>query len=244
MGLFDFFGSKEEREKKRIRDLGKKAQERYGDTLARTKALEALRDLGTDDAIAVLLNRFNTTTEPQINDAEEKDYVFEIVTGFGERAVPELKKYLSRSDSVSWGLRCLDALVPADEVVATLVEILERLAREYSREPDKKLLLINHLADHVDPRVPPAVRPFLDDPADDVRIAAMACLVKQGDVESREPLIHRFLEDEAPRVRTAAAHAIADLKVGIQGYRERVESALPEGWHVDRSGVVKKPENP
>jgi hypothetical protein len=241
LGLFDFFGSKEEREKKRIRDLGKKAQEKYGDNLARVKALEQLRDIGSDEAIATLLGRFNATTEPQINDAEEKEYVFEIVTGFGEKAVPEVKKYVARSDNVSWGLRCLDALVPADELVATLVEVLDRLAREYSREPDKKLLLVNHLAGHVDPRVPPAVRPFLEDPSDDVRIAAMACLVKQGDTESRVPLIHRFLEDEAPRVRTAAAHALAELGVGVQGFREKVEAALPEGWHVDKAGVVKRP---
>lgn len=241
MGLFDFFGSKEEREQKRVKELGKKAQEKYGDALARTKALEALRDLGTPEAIATLLARFNVKTEPGITDAEEKEFVFEIITGFGEKAVPEVKAYLSRNDNVSWGLRCLDALVPADEVIGTLVEILERLSREYTREPDKKLLLINHLANHLDPRIAPAVRPLLEDPSDDVRIAALACLVKQRDEEAREPIILRFLEDEAPRVRAAAGSALADLGVGVQGYRERVEAALPQGWHVDRSGVVKRP---
>ncbi len=240
MGLFDFFGSKEEREKKRVKDLGKKAQEKYGDPLARTKALEALRDLETPEAIATLLSRFNATTEPSITDAEEKEFVFEIVTGFGEKAVPEVKAYLSRSDNVSWGLRCLDALVPADEVVETLVAILDRLSREYTREPDKKLLLVNYLANHEDARIAPVVRPLLEDPADDVRIAALSCLVKQRDEEAREAIILRFLEDEAPRVRAAAAAALADTGFGIQGYRERVEAALPAGWHVDRSGVVKR----
>lgn len=241
MGLFDFLGSKEEREQKRVKDLGKKAQEKYGDPLARTKALEALRDLGTPEAIATLLARFNAKTEPGITDAEEKEHVFEILTGFGEKAVPEVKAYISKSDSVSWGLRCLDALVPADEVVETLVAVLDRLTREYTRDPDKKVLLVNHLANHADPRIAPAVRPLLEDPADDVRIAALSCLVKQHDEEAREPIIRRFLEDEAPRVRAAAASALADLGVGVQGYRERVEAALPSGWHVDRSGVVKRP---
>jgi HEAT repeat protein len=241
LGLFDFLGSKEEREHKRVKDLGKKAQEKYGDPLARTKALDALRELGTPEAIATLLARFNAKTEPGITDAEEKEYVFDIVTGFGEKAVPEVKAYVGKSDSVSWGLRCLDALVPADEVIGTLVEVLDRLTREYTRDPEKKLLLVNHLANHADSRIPPIVRPLLDDPSDDVRIAALACLVKQGDAEAREPIIRRFLEDEAPRVRAAAATALADLGVGVQGYRERVEAALPEGWHVDRSGVVKRP---
>ena len=241
MGWFDFLGSKEEREQKRVKDLGKKAQEKYGDPLARQKALEALRDLGTPEAIATLLARFNAKTEPQITDAEEKETVLEMVVGFGEKAVPEVKAYVAKSDNVSWGLRCLDTLVPADEVVGTLVEILERLSREYTRDPEKKVLLVNHLANHLDPRIPPAVRPLLEDPSDDVRIAALACLVRERDEEAREPIILRFLEDEAPRVRAAAAAALAELGVGVQGYRERVEAALPEGWHVDRAGTVKRP---
>lgn len=240
MALFGLFGSKEERDQKRVKELAKKAQEIYGDPASRTKALESLRELGTPEAISGLLSRFTVKVEPGITDAEEKDYVFGMVTSFGDTAVEPVREFIRRNNLVSWGLRCLDVLVPEDEVVATTVSVLDRLAREYSRDPEKKVVLINHLANHKDPRVTPAVLPFLEDQSDDVRLAAMATLVKQGDPACREPIVQRLVGDEAVRVRAAAAAALADLGFGVQGYREKAEAMLPEGFSLDREGVVKR----
>ena len=238
--VFGLFGSKEEKEKKRIRDLAKRAGEKFGDPSARTKAMEGLRDVGTPEAISALMQRFTFKIDPGITDAEEKDYAFSMVTSFGEKAVAPVKDFVRKQDSVSWGLRCLDALVPADEVVTTLVEVLDKLAKEYTRDPDKKVLLVNHLANHKDPRVVPAVLPFLDDAFDDVRLSALATLTKQGDAAAAGPIAKRILEDEAVRVRAAAAAALAELGAPVDADADALAKALPDGFALKDGRVVRR----
>jgi hypothetical protein len=41
-------------------------------------------------------------------------------------------------------------------------------------------------------------------------------------------------------VQTAAIEAIARSGFGVQGYREKVESLLPEPFFVDKAGILKR----
>jgi len=242
VGLFGslFGGSREERESKRIRDLSKRAQEKYGDPAARTRALEQLRDIGSEEAIAALLQRFTVKTEPGITDAEEREFTLSIITSFGEKAVGPIEAFIRSNDSIAWALRCLEEIVPEERVIGTLTAELEKLAGEYTREPDKKVLIINRLAATKDPRIPPAVRPFLDDAADDVRIAAMKTLLAQGDAASADAIAACLIDAEAPRVRTAAAATLAELAAPIGARRDEVAAKLPAGYALDDGGVVRK----
>lgn len=242
VGLFDFLGggSKENRDSKRIRDLSKKAHEKYGDPASRTRALEQLRDIGTPEAIAALLQRFTVKTEPGITDGEEKEFTLEILTSFGDAAVGPVEEFIREQDTVAWAVRALEALVPQDQLVGTLTSVLDKLAREYSREPDKKVLIINHLAGIQDPRIAPAVVPFLDDPSDEVRVAALQTLVEHRATSARDAIVGCLIHAEAPRVRAAAAAALADLGVEVGGERDQVAGKLPAGWTVDAGGIVQR----
>lgn len=233
MGLFDkLMGSREDREQKRVRDLQKRAEEQYGDPAARAKAIEQLREVGTPEAIAALLHKFTVKVDPGITDAEEKDRVFEIISDLGEKAVGPVRDFLQAQDSVSWGLRCLDALVPPEEAIGTVVQLLEKLAREYTRTAEKKVLLIRWLGSHRDPRIAGAVLPFVEDAFDDVKIAAMEVLAAQGAAEGRDPMVERMLHDEAPRVRQAAAAALIDLGAPLGDRRKDLEGKLPPGFRL------------
>jgi HEAT repeat protein len=233
-----FGGSRAERERKRIKELSRRAQEKYGDPAARTRALEQLRDIGTPEAIAALLQRFTVKTEPGITDTEEREFTLSIVTSFGDAAVGPVEEFIRTQENVAWGLRCLEQLVSEERRIGVVVEVLEKLAREYTREPDKKVLLINHLADTRDPRIAPAVERFLDDPSDDVRIAALQTLVAQGATDARDRIAACLIEAEAPRVRAAAADALARLGVPVEARREELQSRLPPGFALDAQGVV------
>lgn len=241
MGLFDLFGgSAKEREGKRIRELSKKSQEKYGDPAGRSRALEGLRDIGTPEAIAALLQRFTVHTEPGITDAEEKDYVFGMVSSFGEKAVDPLVDFLRRSDSVAWAVRCLEEIVPQEDLVKITTELLHKLASEYSRDPEKKVVLINRLATIDDDRIPPAVTPFLEDASDEVIIAALANLVEHKSTGSAEAVAACLVGAEAPRVRAAAAAALADLAVPVESHRDELTAKLPAAFRLGPDGIVHR----
>ncbi len=190
----------------------------------------------------VLLSRFTITVEPQTTDADEKEQTFELVRARGAAAVPPVTDFLARTDlASSWAVRLLAALLPEPEVVGILVAQLQTLAQGYTRNPEKRLVLLNWLAGKDDPRIAPAVQPFLEDMADDVRIAALHTLGPLKYPPAREAVLQLLTAPETGRrVQVAAIEALAESGFGVQGFREKVEALLPEAYFVDKAGVVKR----
>lgn len=240
MGLFDFLGGGTPAEK--AQRLKAKVTQKYGDPSARMKAIEALGALESPDAVPVLMQRFTFGVEPQTTDADEKDTVYRMILGMERAAVPAVTEFLRRSDSASsWAFRILEALVPEPELVGIATAELERLGAEYTRNPEKKQVLLGALEGRADERVGPAALPFLHDMSDDVKIAAVKTLAALKHQPAREPLLQLLVgEDTARRVQTACVTALIDTGFPVQGYREKVEARLTEGAFVDKAGVVKR----
>ena len=78
--------------------------------------------------------------------------------------------------------------------------------------------------------------------SDDVKIAALApVLLQQRDPAFREPLLQALVDEEqSARVRKELVAALADLGVGVQGFREKVEAIVQDPYFVDKSGLIKK----
>lgn len=248
MGLLDKLGlggSKDDREARSVAKLQKKAVEKYGPKENRQGAIEELGELRTSRAVEALLMRYTVRVEPGITDDEEKQRVLALVQQAGAQvAVPVLKKFILSRDEVSWPLKALFDLVPESEVVAFLVEALRKAAGEYSRVPEKKVLLLHALAQHRSPDAVPAALPFLDDMDDEVQIAAAQAMAVQGDETAREPLIQHFLrshEGSNARVREALAGLLSETQFDVKGYTPKVEAALPPAYKLDSKGrVVRK----
>jgi HEAT repeat protein len=135
----------------------------------------------------------------------------------------------------------LSALLPEPELIGICVEFLHQLGSTYTRNPEKKIVLIQFLTGKDDPRIAPALVPFLEDMSDDVKISAIKGLAPLKYEPSRESLLHLLTaEDTARRVQTAAIAALHESGFGVQGYREKVEALLSEPYFVDKSGLVKK----
>jgi HEAT repeat protein len=231
-------GSGPERAKK----LKAKIVQKYGDGIARQKAISQLGELKVPEAVSSLMARFTITVEPLTRDADEKEQVFHLVKSFEGMAVEPVKHFLTASDQASsWALRILAELLPPPEVIGVCVELLHKLGAQYTRDPEKKMVLIQFLTGKNDPRIGPALLPFLEDMSDDVKIAALKGLGPLKLEASREPFLQLLTaEDTARRVQSAAIAALHESGFGVQGYRERVESLLPEPYFVDKSGIVKK----
>ena len=239
MGILDIFGGKSP---ERATRLKAKVTQKYGGPEGRQKAIQQLGEMDFPEATASLLARFTVTVEPATTDSDEKEHVFELIRARGDAAVEPIRTFLRRTDQASsWAVRLLRDILPREAFVTAIDEHLGELAEAYTRDPEKKLVLLHEAESLDDPRIAPRVLPFLEDMADDVKIAALRALGPRGYPEAREPILRLLTAPEtARRVQTAAIEALAHSGFGVQGYREKVESLLPEPFFVDKAGILKR----
>ena len=127
----------------------------------------------------------------------------------GVAAVEPVREFLRREeDGVSWGLRVLADVLSSAKVNELVVGELARLGGEYSRDPDKKLVLLTWLVEHrgetAAAGVQEALLPLLEDFSDDVRIGALRALATLSSGEPvREGLLQLLLrlDEEEDRRR-------------------------------------------
>jgi HEAT repeat protein len=247
MGLFGLFGSKEERERGALKKLEKRVTERYGPPENRQKAMQQLSDLGTAEALRTLCQRFTVRAEPGITDDEEKESVRQMLVEEGAEAIAPIERFVrEEEEGLAWALRVLAEVAPAEKVLAVVVGELRRLGTIYTRDPEKKLVLLTWLLEHhagaSGPDVEAALLPLLEDFSDDVRITATRALVSvtSGD-GARDALIQLLLRDrDNARVRGEVLEALASLGADVKGHRPAVEALLVEPFFLDREGRVKK----
>ncbi len=250
MGIFDLFGSRETRQKGALRKMQQKLTERYGPPENRQKVIDQLAEMGTPAALGTLCMRFTVRSDVGITDDEEKESVRRHLVDAGAAAVAPVKEFLERQESgISWGLRALAELLPAEEVKATAVALLGRVAGQYARDPEKKLVLLSWLTEHHAPAAPAeaaaeeqAILPLLEDFTDDVRIAATRALARFGVSEAgREGLIGLLLRDrDNARVRGEVLQALHALGADVKGHRPSVEAVLVDPFFLDKEGRVKR----
>jgi len=240
VGILDIFGGGKSPE--RATKLKSKVTQKYGGPEARQKAIQQLGEMDLPEATASLLARFTITVEPATTDTDEKEHVFGLIRSRGEAAVEPVRTFLRRNDQASsWALRLLRDVLPADRYVTAVVEHLKEVSEAYTRDPEKKLVLLHEAESLEDPRIAPTVLPLLDDMADDVKVGALRALAPRAYPEARDPMLKLLTAPEtARRVQTTAIEAIARSGFGVQGYREKVESLLPEPFFVDKAGILKR----
>lgn len=240
MGFLNLFGGGTPAEK--AQKLKAKATQKYGDPATRQKALAQLSEIKHADAVPVLMQRFTFVVEPQTTDAEEKQHVFQAICELGDDAVEPVKTFLTKSEAASsWALRILDDVLPHEKVIEIVSAELKRLGAEYTRDPEKKEVLLHFIAEKNDPSVGEVLVPFLHDMSDDVKMAAVKAVALVKYAGAREKLLELLTgEDIAKRVQTACVQALVDTGFEVQGFREKVEQRLPEGYFIEKSGVVKK----
>ncbi len=252
MGILDLFGSRESREQASLKKLGQKITQKWGPAENRQKAIEQLGENGTPAALKVLCLRFTVRAEVGISDDDEKEQARSILVAAGPKALEPVREFLDEQESgVAWGLRVLASLAPPAELLGTVHSLLQKLGREYTRDPEKKMVLLSWLREHPDmaglapvggPSRDEAVLPLLEDFVDDVRIGAARALTvgRQSDA-ARDALIALLLRDrDNARVRGEVFQALVDLGADVKGHRSEVEALLVEPWYLDREGRVKR----
>ncbi len=239
MGILDLFRGSTDAEK--ALKLKAKLTQKYGDPLGRQKAIETLGSLRVPEAVQVLLHRFTFAVEPATTDAEEKERVLDLVSGFGQDALPQLKAFVRSSDAgISWALRAIGHILSEEDAVGLVVDELTYLGSSYSRTHEKTVILMRSLDGKTDPRIAPALVPLLEDTADDVKVAALQLLGPLKYEPAREPILALLASSEtARRAQAAALESLARSGFEVGSHRAEVEPLLGERFILDGKGHVQ-----
>ncbi|MBL9037981.1 MAG: HEAT repeat domain-containing protein [Archangium sp.] len=240
MGLFDFFGGGTPAEK--AQKLKSKVTQKYGDATTRQGAIADLTKLKSPDTVPVLMQRFTFVVDPQTTDADEKETVFNAICALEDAAIPPVVEFLKKSDAASsWALKILDDVMSEAHVIGVVTDELKRLGAEYTRDPEKKEVLLHALEGKSDERIGQVVAPFLADMSDEVKLAALKTLASIKYEPALEPLLTLVTNPEtAKRVQMAGLQALADTAFPTTGFQKKIEALLVDPYTLDKSGVVKR----
>jgi len=235
------FGGKDGPSEGQIRRALKKAIQIHGDASARVGAMEQLAAWKTSASAAALLRRFTVQVPQATMDLEEKQYTVRLLASVGRPAVEPILQFLRTQADVTWPMLALKEILPAEEYLASVKEILDQLAAGYTRWPEAKTVLIDHLPDDAFSLMGETVLQCLEDDDDDVSIAAAAYLARNGGDEIRERLIQLYLDAEhRPRVRGQIMNLFVDLQWPVKGYRKKMEEAMTDPFYLTSKGTVKR----
>ena len=239
--LKQIFAGKSEPSERQIARAIKQVTQQHGEAANRVGAMERLAEWKTPDAAAALLRRFTIQVPQASMDHEEKQYAVRLLVQMGHVAVEPILQYLRTEPEVTWPVRALRELLPAGEYSQAILDTLSQLAGQYTRWPEAKKVLLEHAPDDSFTQVKETMVRFLEDEDDDVCIAAVDYLARNGEEDVRELLLETFLSAEArPRVRGRILDHFVDREWPVKGFRKKVEEVLQMPFYLTAKGSVKR----
>ena len=241
MGLFDLF-KKKDSATTRERDLArlqKLTSSKLSQDLDRQDALERLAAMGTPDAARVLLMRFTWNLDPSIRDQEEKELAVEGIAKVGEAALPQLRAFCMKAESLTWPLKALRRVLTQEQVEEELLTLLAKFDTDYQRNPQPKIQLLQALEEVDSERARLAVEPFLTDSNEAVRFAAVTTLFRMASAHSLPALVAALAADESLRVKNRIAQGLVEHAWPLPDeLHDLCRSSIPPGFGVQGSRVV------
>ena len=226
---------------RQIARLRKKVKEPHGDPSIRQGAAEKLFAMGTPEAWFALLDRFTIAVSPSVQDEAEKQELFDWFVNAGSRAVDPLVSFIKSERAVYWPVRILQEILEPTRQAELFSQILQDLWENPPASAIPKVQLLQAVSELYSPELDLAVRRFLEDQDDDVRLAAVRWLLNRPEEEAREAILRCYLESEdRPRVRNHILQYLAEKGWSVRGFRPAVEESLPEGFMLTREGKIRR----
>lgn len=250
MALFGLFGDGKLSPAK-IDKIAKLAANPFAQPDVRMREMERLLNDGSPEALRGVLKRFAANASGHIADEEEKQWLEEELVEVGEPALMPLRNFIGSEDKLTYALRAYRGIAGDDEAVRFFVETLERFGPDDHRAVEAKLQLVHELGELVaDPRVLPALVPFVLDHSDDVAWAVLDRLDAAFEAKTLSEALIETLRahlteiasatDEGPRLQRRAVETLAAREWQLT--HELAELPLPVGeeYFVDKKLFVRK----
>ena len=245
MGLGEYFAKRREQKRSStIAAMTARLKNPYGQQADRSRCIDVLRDIGTDDALRGLLLRFTYNADKSIVDEDEKETIYNIVLARGEAVVPLLKEYLTEQAAIFWPLKAMRRIVGDEPTVTFLLELIDSMAGDYvdTRHFERKLSLISQLRDFQDPRIHQRLLAWLGDPEEEIRFHAVDAIATYPDPQTTELLAQRLLaDDETARIRNFVLDLLVQNHWAIpKTQRKDLRTRIPEEFWIDDTGVIQR----
>lgn len=240
-GIKEYFAS---RKTKRIDRAGKLVRNAKAIREDRRAALEYLaKDVKeADQAIPLLLHRFEYSLEHGINDTREKEVAQEGIVRFGEAGVPLLQDWLKKTSRIAWPIKCLKALGKESLVVEALTSALDYNDVAFDQQAvDKNYDILCYLREYQVPEAIDRIAHFLKDPDERVRFAAAEFLIAQKS-DAIKSKISMFLKDDSAenrRLRQAVIQAYVDRSWTVDNPQEFADGYIADGVRVNSRGQLE-----
>src|SRR5688572_10503885 len=259
MGLFDLFSKKtaasqesaegkpaaapkaktKDASPRELARLARAVSNKLAQNYDRQEAIEQLGQMANVESARALLRRFDFSMEPSIVDQDEKEAAARGIVAAGMAALEPIHAYCARAESLTWPLKVLRQIVPADQIVDELLTLLDQFDTEYVRNPEPKIQLITVLGEYRVSEVREAVEPFLGDVNEAVRFHASGTLFAIGNPESAEPLLTALAEEESLRVKNRIARGLEQAGWTLpEKLVASAQAALPPGYTLRDGRVV------
>jgi len=243
LGIFDFFGKGKSDRPKAARDLARLERliaNKLSQNYDRQEAIDELAKIADAASAAVLFKRFDWTLDPSITDQEEKAACLAGIVAAGEAALDPLRRYAKKSESLTWPLKILGEIVPAERVADEMLSLLDQFDTEYMRNPEPKVQLLQALETYPSEEVRVAVEPFLGDASETVRFTAANTVFAVKDSASVPALVATLDGEESLRVRNRIAQGLQEHAFTIPAeLADACQKSLPTGYALRGDRVEK-----
>lgn len=245
MGIFSYFSKDASAERKRS-SAAKRLANMYYQSVERMGAAQEMAELvrdGDNDALLILLSRFEHMNQSAQIDRDEKEHVVELLKGLGQQAVEGTQNYVrSTTEAIYWPMRYLQATLDAEAFQGFLADMLAATEPGYARDPKKKLGLVQLAREHANENARAEVIKFLNDHDEDVRFHAIDVAMLLDSPGAREALGARWAseEEESGRIWNRIADCFVERGWRFDGDVAVVRGRAPFGVGVADDGAVTR----
>ena len=231
-----------------IKRASKKALNRLSQSPDRWAAMEKLLEIGTDETLYVLCQRFSITATKMSEDEQEKEWTVEALTSKGPIALPAVRRYLENAHAVSYPLRVLSSICRGEQALEVIDAVFSREEPGYTRDPIKRIDIINWLSEYKDASnkdVVERVTPYLGDRDENTRFAVVETISMRPSPEAAEPLVTALLneEEESGRLKLRIAETLAAGEYDLCGRKDEIAELFDDllsDYRLHRNKLVLK----
>lgn len=226
----------------------KKALNKLAQSPERWAAMEKLRAEGSTESLLTLCRRLSITSSKLVEDQQEKEWVVDTLIAKGEAALAPVRTYLDEAEGLAYPLRILEGIAKGPEILEIVDRILAGEPPAYTRDPGRKLDVINFLAESErisDADATRRVLPYLADFDENVRYAAVTAVGLRPTPEAAEPLVTALLrpEEESRRLKLRIGEVLAEANLDLAGRKDEVAALFDDvlsDYRLHRDRLVRK----